>query len=359
MGGLGSHLRTSAVTGALRRLNPKVRLVWFTHRRGSELLRYVPGVVAVDVESEPVDSGLVRSLDVLLNFEISSAAARLCGSSRCVGGFALNQHGRFAPASTHANRLQRLQIDDAYRRRFVGAMQQVLLEAVGLDVPAGYDLALPHDIRAAGSDALAMLFSARLPSPLIGLNIGSSRRGRLKRWPAPYWVTLAGLLTAGDRARGVVILSGPEDRDIRDQVASRLDKNCRQLRVVDGLSVGHFLAVVSELRVLVTADTFALHAARAQNVPVVALAGPMPHRELELGPADRIIGPELACGPCYYRCSQPVAGACMRRITPRAVATQVEEILGGGQPLAPARCRARPTYYRGGGGAPRSASRLP
>ena len=66
-----------------------------------------------------------------------------------------------------------------------------------------------------------------------------------------------------------------------------------------------------------------------------------------------------ACGPCYYRCSQPVAGACMRRITPHAVATQVEEILGGRQPLAPGRCRSRPTHYRGGGGAPRSASRLP
>jgi ADP-heptose:LPS heptosyltransferase len=135
--------------------------------------------------------------------------------------------------------------------------------------------------------------------------------------------------------------------------------------MIDELEVGTFLSVVGHLQLLVTADTFALHAARAQQVPVLALVGPMPHRELELGPADRIIGPALPCAPCYYHCSRPIRGECMRRIPARQVAVRVEELLSypvSGPPAVPGPsrdCRLRPGSYRGTGGAPRSARREP
>ena len=377
MGGLGSHLRTSAVTGALRRLNPAAEILWFTHAGGADLLRYVPGVTAVDIESQPVDLAVVRALEVLLNFEISPTAAQLCAVGRRVGGFALNRQGRFAPASAHAERLQRLQIDNAYRREFAGSMQQVLLEAVGLDRAGldsadgvqGYDLALPADAVEDGRQTVAAAFGGTPPGTVVGLNIGSSTRGSLKRWPARSWASLARLLAGTDPDRGVLILSCPEDKDIRDWVAAGLGAATPQIRMLDGLEVGTFLSVVGHLRLLVTADTFALHAARAQQVPVVALVGPMPHRELELGPGDRIIGPRLPCAPCYYHCDQPTLGDCMRRIPARQVAAHAEELLDGAAPGPSAAgpsapgpsgsCRLRPRSYRGTGGAPRSARREP
>lgn len=372
MGGLGSHLRTSAVTGALRHLNPAAEILWFTHAVGADLLSYVPGVTAVDIESHPVDLAVVRSLEVLLNFETSPTAALLCAVSRRVGGFALNPQGRFAPASAHAERLQRLQIDNAYRHELTDSMQQVLLEAVGLDRagldPAdgiqGYDLALPGDVIEDGRHVVAAAFGGTPPGTVVGLNIGSSTRGRVKRWPAASWASLARLLAGPEDDRGVLILSGPEDAGIRDRVATGLGVATPQIRMVDGLEVGTFLSVVGHLRLLVTADTFALHAARAQQVPVVAVVGPMPHREPELGPDDRIMGPELPCAPCYYRCSQPVLGDCMRRIPAQHVAAQVEDLLRGDEPgrlaASPWRmCRLRPGSYRGTGGAPRSARREP
>lgn len=381
MGGLGSHLRTSAVTGALRRLNPAAEILWFTHAAGADLLRYVPGVTAVDIESQPVDLAVVQALEVLLNFEISPIAAQLCAASRQVGGFALNPQGRLAPASAHAERLQRLQIDNAYRREFTGSMQEVLLEAVGLDRAGldsaeldaadgvqGYDLALPAGAVEGGRRTVAAAFGGTAPGTVIGLNVGSSTRGSLKRWPAASWAALARLLDAAhsdrDDDRGVLILSGPEDAETRDQVAAGLGAASQRIPMVDGLEVGAFLSVVGHLQLLVTADTFALHAARAQQVPVLALVGPMPHRELELGPADRIIGPMLPCAPCYYHCSRPILGDCMRRIPVRKVAAQAEELLSGAAPGPPpagpsGSCRLRPGSYRGTGGAPRSARREP
>jgi ADP-heptose:LPS heptosyltransferase len=363
MGGLGSHLRTAAVTGALRRVRPAAEILWFTHARGADLLRFVPGVTAVDIETQPVDLDVVRSLDVLLNFEIGPTAASVCATSRCVGGFALNRQGRFAPASVHAERLQRLQIDDAYRSGFTGTMQQVLLEAVGLDPAAGYDLALAPESLGAGRQAVAAAFGGEAPGRLVGLNIGSSSRGMLKRWPADNWLALAALLADADPDRGVLILSGPEDEDIRAEVGAGIGAETRDgrpgIRLVDRLEVGGFLSVVGQLQVLVTADTFALHAARAQRVPVVALVGPMPHRELELGSADRIVGPTLPCAPCYYRCTQPTPGDCMSRIAARRVAFHVEGLLGRGAPPASRGCRLRPGTYRGAGGTPRSARQFP
>lgn len=52
MGGLGSILRTTAVTRAIRDLNPSAQIYWFTHQEGAKLLRYVPEVVPVDCNQE-------------------------------------------------------------------------------------------------------------------------------------------------------------------------------------------------------------------------------------------------------------------------------------------------------------------
>jgi ADP-heptose:LPS heptosyltransferase len=348
MGGLGSHLRATAVTRALRLVNPAAEVHWFTHTSGAELLRHVPGVLPVDLAAG-TGPLLARSLDVLLNFEISPLAAELCAVSRCVGGFSRSPQGRLVAASGHAHRLQRLQIDDAFRGAFTGTMQEVLLEAVGLAGPPGYDIVLAPSLIAGGRQLIADAFDGTAPSTVVGLNVGSSGQGRLKRWPAASWGALASLLA---RRHAVVILSGPADGDMRAEVAAGIrSRHCvvnGRVRFVGDVGIGEYLAVVSRLQAVVTADTFGLHAARAQRVPVVALVGPMPAGELELSAADRLVGPTLTCAPCYHHCRQPVAGACMRLITPGQVAGKVAEVLGG--------VGAVPRRYRSGGGRPRSGS---
>ena len=334
-GGLGSVLRTTAVSRAIRLANPRADIRWITHNRGVELLASVPGVRPIDADMALVSSRVAATADVLVNFDTRRLGRDLVPLARTVAGLRLNDRGRFEPAS-FAEPLQRLQIDDAFRRSSVESLQKVLVGTLGLTgVRAQYDVSLPEQVLAAGRRAAAGCFTGVRPSIVIGLNIGSSRRGRLKRWPAYRWAELAVRLVRGRPNRAVLLLSGPDDGDARSATLAALERlatsraEAKRIRMpASDQAVLSFLGLVASLDLVVTADTFALHAAAALDVPVVAVVGPMPHRELEIGVRDPVVGPALTCAPCYYRCGQPVAGACMAAIEAQPVIAAVEAHLG-------------------------------
>lgn len=331
MGGLGSLLRTSAVTHAIRELNPDVAITWFTHQRGTELLKYVPGVAGVDVESMSADDQqrLVAELDVLINFELADPAKDIVAQASVVGGFALNAQGKFHGVLPYAEYMQRLQIDDNFRKRNTFTMQEILLRTVGLeDHEAQYDVVLGAGNYERADGILREAFGEERPAEIIGLNIGTSDKGKLRRWPAERHAALAQKLAELYPDKGIVVLSGPQDDETRSRVLSGITSEAPNLAVLpNNIEVGDFMALLSKLRVVVTSDTFGMHAARSQDVPTVALAGPMPHRELELSPRDKLIGPKTDCSPCYHRCSQVIIGQCMQDIGVEHVAEQVGDLL--------------------------------
>lgn len=329
MGGLGSLLRTSAVTRAIRQRNPDAAIAWFTHTRGAELLRYVPGVVAINVDETPLDEQqeLAANLGAIINFELSDPAKDIVLHAQRVGGFALNAQGRFHGTGTAAH-FQRLQVDDSFRKQNTHTMQEVLLQSVGLDyTDARYDVQLQPENHAVAEEVLKHHFPEGVPDTVIGLNIGTSEKGKLRRWPVERHLALAERLADRHPHTGVLLLSGPQDTELRAHVLEALPDMPTVAALRHNLEVGNFMALLSKLQVVVTGDTFGMHAARAQQVPTVALAGPMPHRELELSPRDRLIGPTKDCSPCYHRCGQAVVGQCMQDIGVELVADEVGRLL--------------------------------
>lgn len=331
MGGLGSVLRTSAVTHAIREINPDVAITWFTHQRGAELLKYVPGVTGVDVESMSTgdQQRLLAELDVLVNFELADPAKDVVAQASVVGGFALNAQGKFHGVMPYAEYMQRLQIDDNFRKRNTLTMQEILLRTVGLEEhEAQYDVVLNADNYERADGILREAFGEECPTDMIGLNIGTSEKGKLRRWPAERHAALARKLAELYPDKGIVVLSGPQDDETRSRVLSSITSDAPNLVVLpNNIEVGDFMALLSKLRVVVTSDTFGMHAARSQDVPTVALAGPMPHRELELSPKDKLVGPKTDCSPCYHRCSRVIIGQCMQDIEVEHVAEQVSDLL--------------------------------
>lgn len=341
MGGLGSILRTTAVTKALQTQNKEAEITWYTHRLGAELLQYVPGVTAVNIQdTDPSEyEENISSLDILMNFELADAAGPIVAKSRKVGGFLLNGQGNFYGAAPHAQYLQRLQIDDAFRSDNDLTMQEILLRTAGLpESPAEYDVQLyPENI--IGADTiLKQAFQGRTYDSYIGLNIGTSEKGKLKRWPAGRFAQLAQRLAVTNPGTGVALLNGPEDAAPRTKIMESLSDNVENIALTPrDMEAGDFMAVVSRMGVMVTGDTFAMHAAKAFGVPTVTLAGPMPHKELELQLGDTLIGPKLACSPCFGKCVRTAVGQCMELISVdevyQAVAANIDKPL---LPLVPA-----------------------
>ncbi|MCS7092279.1 MAG: hypothetical protein NZM26_02930 [Patescibacteria group bacterium] len=348
MGGLGSILRTTAISKGIGKINPNTVIYWFTHKRGAELLKYVPNVTPIDVEAGKFDQSALR-VDVLVNFESSNNQVRvveIVKANTCIAGFALNAQGKFCGVPPYANYLQRLQIDDAFRKANQLTMQQILLESIGLEYSGPeYDIRLNPSNYQKAAEIINNAFNGRNYADVIGLNIGTSRKGVLRRWP-PYRFSELIIEVAQSRPEiGILVLSGPEDSDARDEVIQHLgrDKTMENLAVLpNNIEIGNFMAIIHNCKVVVTADTFGFHVAQAFKKPTVVLVGPMPDKELELtNEHSIIIGPKLSCSPCYYSCSQPIKGFCMINISTNEVTNKILNILQTSKP-----CNAYPTSFR-------------
>ncbi len=166
--------------------------------------------------------------------------------------------------------------------------------------------------------------------------------GSAKRWPITSWQAIAKSLVSSGRT--IVIVGGPEDRDLGQQISDEVVGQGPDPRkslpatawgdVCDltGLTtVRDLIAILANARVIVTGDSGPLHVAVAVGTPVVAIHGPTD--PAVCGPIvttpDRaiILGATLACRPCYTLAriaDCPLGHAiCQDLITPRQVLTAV------------------------------------
>ncbi|RLT36668.1 MAG: hypothetical protein DWI69_05100 [Chloroflexi bacterium] len=166
--------------------------------------------------------------------------------------------------------------------------------------------------------------------------------GSAKRWPITSWQAIAKSLVSSGRT--IVIVGGPEDRDLGQQISDEVVGQGPDPRkslpatawgdVCDltGLTtVRDLIAILANARVVVTGDSGPLHVAVAVGTPVVAIHGPTD--PAVCGPIvttpDRaiILGATLACRPCYTLAriaDCPLGHAiCQDLITPRQVLTAI------------------------------------
>jgi lipopolysaccharide heptosyltransferase II/tetraacyldisaccharide 4'-kinase len=153
--------------------------------------------------------------------------------------------------------------------------------------------------------------SAGPGGPWVGLSPGAAY-GPAKRWPPERFAALGGGLVQDLGAR-LVLLGGPEDRPVADQVREYLQVPA--LDLVGRIHLRQALGVVSRLRLLVTNDSGLMHAATALGVPLVAIFGSTDPRAT--GPFTSratVLYHPRPCSPCLKRtCDQDYA--CLTEIS--------------------------------------------
>ncbi|WP_199043034.1 glycosyltransferase family 9 protein [Glycomyces salinus] len=327
LGGLGSILQADVVRWAVHQVNPSAEIVWFTHSRGVELVRHLPRTTPMEASRTSACVRTVRNLDLVVNFSIDERIRPLVEASRCVAGFTVNEYGNFLPATRHAVYFQRLKVSDGFRKANGLSMRNIHLQAAGLENvdTRSYELPMPGRLLKRAESMLRRTGRR----PLIGLNIGSSAKGRLKRWPPEHWAELVGAINVILPEYSPVLLSGPEDGDIRRRCLEliRSDPGSDLAVFPDRADIGVFMAAVAKLRVLITNDTFALHAAATFGVPLIGLSGPMPAQELVNGAGDHILRASVECAPCYYDCSNDIRAFCMKSISVSRVVDRLVSLL--------------------------------
>ncbi|MFC1806799.1 lipopolysaccharide heptosyltransferase II [Candidatus Omnitrophota bacterium] len=158
---------------------------------------------------------------------------------------------------------------------------------------------------------------------IVGLNCGSSKRWKTKRWPTRHLAKLCDLL-AQKRVR-VVITGNKDDKNEAENIM--MLANSKPLDLTGKTDIMELAAIIKRCAVFVTPDSAPMHIAALMGVPFVALFGATdPKRHLEPSEQYRVIYKDLKCAPCYKtNCDNK---KCMEDITPEEVISCVEELIG-------------------------------
>lgn len=194
-----------------------------------------------------------------------------------------------------------------------------LLKPLGcVDDKAGLEL---HADTACVADVREWLIGA---GPLIGVAPGAAF-GPSKRWPAERYAAVMNTVADRTGAR-FVLLTGPEEEDVRQTICSRT-----KAPVLDGQSraggIARLKAIVSQIDLLLCNDTGPRHVAIAFKKPVVCIMGSTsPDYTRSPWETGRVLRVDVDCGPCQ----KPVCTTdhrCMTRIEINDVAAAVLEFL--------------------------------
>ena len=340
---IGDVVCTMPLAMALRARWPRTRLFWAVEPDAAPLLLDH----GADVEAVPVPrtGGLgargkavaaLRSVmpDLVVDAQgntKSGTVARLAARGAPVAGFAKEDVREWsnlafstvkAPPSGEVHSV----------RRNLG-----LLRALGEEPPAGppdYGLR-PTDREMEEAGALLRRAGLGAGKYLVMIHPGKLRD--VRTWTAEGVASLARSL----RARGAAVALEGDD-PARPPEARRLFAALAAEGVLDlsaGVPLRGLLALLGFLaeerrrrgipHVLVSPDTLLPHLAAAVGLPVVLLAGPQdPARTGPLGEGNLVVDAweGLPCAPCRKRrCHIEEDRACMRRITPEAVAAAAAE----------------------------------
>jgi heptosyltransferase-2 len=160
---------------------------------------------------------------------------------------------------------------------------------------------------------------------VVCLNPGAAF-GSAKLWSAESFARLSQLLV-DERGCGVLVLCGPAERALADQIVHLAERSAVRSLAGQALSLGLTKACVRRADLLVTTDSGPRHFAAAFGRPVVTLFGPTYIAWTETYQPSAIhLQKQVDCGPCQRRVC-PLDHRCMTRISPDEVFASARRLL--------------------------------
>lgn len=337
-GGLGSILRTSIVSKEIKKSHPNFRVQWLTHERGAELLQHIPSVDrALITTPETLYVLEAQRFDTVINFESLPVYLALTAKLKAEKkyGFTMSDIGSLDLADNTSSNLLKWQTDDYYRRKLnTKSVQRLLLEACGYEwSDQKYDLITrPNDDKKINNLVRHHVINFSERTRFVGLNIGSSLKHNAKRWQPKKYYELAQKINSDDSTNNVefLILAGPEEAAAYEEIKKiHTELGLKSLHLLGReQSVSDFLSLIKQCDIVVSADTFGMHAAIGLDKRVISLHGPQPQQEILLSnDSGAKVYLNLECSPCFAGlntdCKNKAYAKCMTSIK----VGQVAEVL--------------------------------
>jgi len=327
---LGDAILTLPLVDAIRERFPQAEVDYMCRRPASELFKRDPRFDRV-FELRPQDGlaaglQLVRRLrerryDAVIDLYANPRSAwlsRLTGAGVRIGS---DRRGR--------RRLYTHPVSVPHDVR--SAMAHHLAHAKILDVTADERKPVvtlaPDEVELARGLLEAVGVETRRPNrPRIGLHPGG--KWEVKRWPAPAFAELAGLL-AEQWDSTVVVFTGPGEEGYTQMLRERVGAAAAFL---PELPVRAAASVLSLLDGMVVSDGGVMHLSVAVGTPTVGIFGSaepdiwFPYEKF--GPYAPLSVP-MECRPCHQHVCPLGHTDCLNRITPDLVADALRRVMSG------------------------------
>jgi heptosyltransferase-1 len=327
---------TTPAVAAIRRRFPDAHIAYLVEQQAAPLVRHNPNIDTLIVVERP--RGLKRlAYDMALARRLRSAQFDLV----------IDFHGgpRSAWLAFATGARQRVGYDVpgrgwmyTSRAPWTGALvpprhsvenQWDLLTPLGIAPPDRVrDPVSVIEDPAAVVSVQSRLARAGVPAgaPMVVIHVSAGNPFR--RWSADRFSELAAALARDDRARRIIITSGPSEVDAANRIAADA-----QRKAGDGahaivrcgeFDLAELRALVARAALYIGGDSGPLHIASATNTPIVALFGPtlpersLPWRDPEIA-AIAVDGGPLPCRPCHQRTCVPRDFRCLTSITTQQV----------------------------------------
>jgi lipopolysaccharide heptosyltransferase I len=316
---LGDIIHTLPAFAALRRSFPEAKIRWAVEERGRQILELVPGLDEIAVIDKKRWRRSVRGLkdrdQVALDFQglVKSALLAYLSRSRRRLGFSKGNLKESLASIFYTERLSPIPEEEGH----VISKNLRLLRLLGLNEGRfDFPLEIPSDISRSARSKLGSIGWGD-GRKIVIFNVGAA--WETKRWFPEKWIEVLGKVGLPGAFR-LLLWGNGEERRLAQAVAEKTG-----VSVAPDMSIKEVIALLRLASLLVSGDTFALQAACALGVPVVALFGPTnPLRNGPFQGRDKVVSKALDCSPCYkHECSTL---KCLHAISADDVAAAVGEL---------------------------------
>lgn len=312
---LGDIVQTLPVLSMLRRRFPQAHIAWVVKRGLAEIIR---GHAELDQVLELPTAKGWRQAPVFLNFLRQLRRERFDLAIDMQGLF---RSGLMAWATRAPRRLGYRHAREGAHLAYTDTVDAAYWEMPAIDhyqlfarqlgctseVPQA---ALP--IRPEHHARVAELLK-NLPRPLLAIHAGA--QWETKRWPPASFAWLAREAWRQYGA-GVVLLGGPGEKRLADEVAAQLDGPV--VNLAEQTRLPELAAAASAVDVFLAGDTGPMHLAAAVGTPVVAVfTCTSPLRAGPRGTQHTVVATGVSCAASYLKTCP--AMKCMTELTPQRV----------------------------------------
>jgi len=323
---MGNVLVTTSILPAIKRKYPESTITWITDKRTAPLLQHNPLVDRI-FAWEPENWLILQQMafDVLFSVDKSrrSGALAMAVKAKAKFGFGMNADGQIVPLSKEANANFRMGLDDDLKfRKNRKTVPQLQCEQFKLPYRRDeYMLALTDEEEEFCRQYAAEHGLSGKANVIVGFNTGCSDLYPNKKMTIEQHVDLIRKLSPAHGVK-LVLLGGPEDTVRNAEIARRADGTVVSTPTTEGLRRG--LCYENLCDVVITGDSFGMHAAIGLRKHVIAWFGVSCPQEVDLFERGMKFIPEgLACSPCWKR-ECPYNLECIKMIDLDGIVREVE-----------------------------------